>query len=404
MHNYAGNPANFPTVPLVDDADLNPPTATNLDLTGQALADRTAYLRASQYTVDFGPSYEIFLTTSDVPVTCNAFDPINLKWMCAGLSVAAGHILFVQGRGQALNWTLMGGGVGPYTGGLAVSLCRGIEPAVSNKWAYAAVIGGVTGPGDLSVLPINTTTPAFGSISLPLGVTTDVTHAYLVSVSGAVAIIVGASGTPHTGILYSTDHGVTWTNTGMGFGTPVQEWLVAQSVPGAGTIMAIPKLAVSGGTGYLTSTDGITWTPRLGLTALPLLATETPTTLVYGVDSAGVACWILTTFESVSTLTKTYRSYDGISWAAFSNTLPALIAFAEMAAVGQQLCGVLFETALTRVLYSLDGGSTWQTTNVEAEWATAVSLAGSNNQFFLATDVIVNLSRCYGPPGGIGAK
>lgn len=44
MHNYQGDPTNnAATIPLVDDADLNPPTAANLDLTGQALADRSAY-------------------------------------------------------------------------------------------------------------------------------------------------------------------------------------------------------------------------------------------------------------------------------------------------------------------------------------------------------------------------
>lgn len=47
MHSIPGNPASFPaTVGLVDDADLNPATASALDVAPTNLADRTAYLKA----------------------------------------------------------------------------------------------------------------------------------------------------------------------------------------------------------------------------------------------------------------------------------------------------------------------------------------------------------------------
>lgn len=173
--------------------------------------------------------------------------------------------------------------------------------------------------------------------------------------------------------------------------------------------MAIPVLAVSGGTGYLTSPDGVTWTSQLGLTSLPLLATETPTSLVYGTDFTGVPCWILTTFENVSTLTNTYRSYDGITWASFANSLPASTILFRMAAVGQKLVASVLDSAgvgFDRIVYSLDGGSTWLTTNLEALVGTAahLSIAASNNQFLVATDAIVCASMCYGSPGGLGSK
>lgn len=45
MNDYAGNPAVFPvTIPLIDDSD--PPDASHFAPTGEALADRTAYLYA----------------------------------------------------------------------------------------------------------------------------------------------------------------------------------------------------------------------------------------------------------------------------------------------------------------------------------------------------------------------
>jgi hypothetical protein len=215
--------------------------------------------------------------------------------------------------------------------------------------------------------------------------------------------VVGSSSSAHTAILHTTDHGTTWTSVSLG-GVTVPQWLVGQSVPGAGLIMAVPSVTVGVGLTYFTSPDGTTWTSQLGLTGLPLLSTETPTTLCYGTDATGIGCWILTTVESVSSLTKTYRSYDGVSWGAFANSLPTGVILARMAAVGQQLVGVVFENSLSRVVYSLDGGSTWYTTNVEALWTTSLNLAASNNQFFLQTDVAFNVSRRYGNPAGLGAR
>jgi hypothetical protein len=59
IHQYAGNTALFPVnVGLVDDSDLNPATASALDVAPQNLADRTAWLKAHVGTWFFVNTYE----------------------------------------------------------------------------------------------------------------------------------------------------------------------------------------------------------------------------------------------------------------------------------------------------------------------------------------------------------
>lgn len=397
MHNYAGNPANFPTVPLVDDADLNPPTAAALDLTGQALADRTANLRAGSGVVTWQPSYVLSLLGTITP-SCCAFDPIGLEWLIGG-NDATPHLAVAIGRGDPLGWSAAGGAITTIASSTMQSICRGIEPAVANKYLYGGCI--ISSGGSIpSVLRVDTVGLAF-NVTLLEGGITDATSVVMGSLSGVVFAIVGAASAGHVGIFHSTDHMVTQTSAGLSFSAPVATWLTAQSVPGGGTFMAIPAVAGGPGPSYFTSTDGITWTPHAGLSAL--LATETPSSLCYGTDGIGTACWILTTFDTAANQTNTYRSYDGVTWAAFTNNIPVGKALLALSAVGRQLIATLFESPRARILYSLDGGATWASTNLSIVGTSGAATAASNNQFLAVSNLMVAASTCYGSPGGIGA-
>lgn len=349
--------------------------------------------------VTWQPSYVLNMLGAITP-SCVAWDSIALKWLVGGLNTTPAAIC-ATGRGDPLNWSESAGG--PST--LLVNptaVCRGIEPGVSNKYVYLATASG----GISLVVRGDTVGLGWATVGLPFGGTADATSVAMISVSGAIVLAVGASSSAHTGILHSIDHGATW-QAGPAPGVAVAQWLLAQSVPGAGTIMAIPQIAAGGGgTLYYTSTDGLTWTTQAGLQSLPLATTETPFGLTYGADGVGTPCWILATHDSAGGgATKTYRSYNGASWASFANNIPAGMALFQLSASGQQLIGSYFEAAPARILCSLDGGATWATTNLEliGTVAGAGTCAGPN-QFLAFSNVLMAASPCYGSPGGIGAQ
>jgi hypothetical protein len=399
VHSYSGNPNSYP--PLVDlgENGIDNPTFATWNLAFEALADRTAF-HQSLATVFFRNSYAFAPGLTPITAQALGYDPINIKWMVAGNNSTANICLF-SGRGDPLGWLFLGGGPSTFSGSV-FSICRGIEPAVTYKYAYAAYISS----GNVVVVRADTAANAFTS-SQPAGAIADALNVQLASVSGAVAAFVGSTNLAHCNLYTTIDHGATWTTVGGPSSTAFPAWLVAQSVPGGypGTplTLAIPVTDVPS---YYSSTDCLTWTLQNGLgSAMVGGSTETPTALCYGGDGAGQACWIVASFDTSGNHVRMYRSYDGVAWSAFSAGLTAIsVPITRFAALGAALVGMMQESSPAHVLYSLDGGATWNTTNVEAIYLAAANLGASNNQFLLVTDEGIAVSNCYGSPLGIGGQ
>lgn len=140
IHSYAGNPASFPTnVGLVDDSDLNPATAATLDVSGENLADRTAYLKARSLDktgdtitghVHIGAGAELEVDPTGTIVVDH--DASILLQPSGGVGSNPGT-MFVQGLleiqgGGKLNIDL--GGTGTINGQLSSAVPGGIQSSV----------------------------------------------------------------------------------------------------------------------------------------------------------------------------------------------------------------------------------------------------------------------------------
>jgi hypothetical protein len=115
MHNYAGNPAVYPAnIGLVDDADLNPATASALDVAPTNLADRTAWLHANAILVTGG------VITGDLEFTSGSFLTVDFgafEQVFGELEIMSGGLVNFD-SGSLLSGTA-GGGL-TYTGTLQI--------------------------------------------------------------------------------------------------------------------------------------------------------------------------------------------------------------------------------------------------------------------------------------------
>jgi hypothetical protein len=398
---WAGTPTQV--TPAYVEFQPSPAFAPSAQEFNEIIAQRDAAINAlgaAQQAAEFvtwKPSYVMSMLGTIEP-TCAAWDPVTLKWLVGGTN-ATPNIVIGTGRGDPLNWSEVGGG--PSTAvGEVLSVCRGIEPAVSNRYVYAGIIV-VSGGSIPAILRADTVGLAFNT-TLPEGGITDATGVSVGFLSGVFFACVGASSAGHSQIVYSTDHAVTWT-VAVTASVAVSGWLLAQTAPGGGTFMAVPAAAGGSGPTYWTSTNGSTWTSQAGLVGL-LTSTEQPSGLAYGNDSAGTPCWILTTFDSSTTQAKTYRSYNGTSWANFATTIPAGVALVHLSASGQQLIATVFEGPVARIGCSLDGGATWATTDLSLLVTSGSAAAAAGPNAFLAlSNVMIAVSDSSGSPGGFGA-
>jgi hypothetical protein len=145
MHNYAGNPAVYPTnIGLVDDADLNPATASALDVPLVNLADRTASINAHKLTKD---------GTDSITGTVHVASGGNFIWDAGSFSQISGEVDVIVAGGIRANAvgaivpTLAGGIESPVTGGIAATAVGGVESEVPGGFKFN---GGATDFGLLS--------------------------------------------------------------------------------------------------------------------------------------------------------------------------------------------------------------------------------------------------------------
>lgn len=398
-----GNPWSATPVNVAPVGDIftpnTKPGAQNLNYILNKIASATSRVYAwGAGPIQFLPSYAP-RTAALATLSCHAFDPITLKWMIAGNAPSTGDVAVVWGRGSD-NSDMRP----PISGAITStatpsSICRGIEPGTSppNRYIYVGTV--LSNAGFLTrVDPTGNTSGTNALVD-----NANVTQVVVLSTSGTIIIATAATSSADTHISKSTDSGTTVTGV-ISFTVPINGWLAAQSVIGAGTTMLIPTNPGGRTSGSMmevyTTTDGISWTIT-GVVGV-VGGSEIPTSLCYGADGSGVPCWILTTNNGGTPAV--YRSYDGTSWASIASTLTTLgVPIIDMASIGGAYVAIVGETP-ARMLYSMDGAATFLSSssglaNTGADDGLVVS---SYTQFMALCAGLVLPSFSYGPSVGLG--
>jgi len=391
MHNYAGNPATFPpNVGLIDDADLNPATASTINAAPEGNADRTAYLYKR-----IAPSSALNwreLVTGITPQSggggspvagqnCVFWDYSTNVWMVPFIdgnfpTVDGGVILCTTGFDNRLadQWYQFGGSGGPtFTGFGGVDF-----PAAMTFNPGGGYLVAIVSPGAArtKIDAINLTSGPASVLGFP-GSTT-ITSCEMDFLIGYAVAGFGATDSANTNFWYSPD-GTTWTPVGVGsvLGSGAPELMVKRGSLGANPgVIVMPVIAPVSVTtyAYWTSIDGHTWIQR-SLSAIG--ATETPIGLAFGGDATG-PCWILATQVGASSTSKYYRSSDGVAWSFISQTttraVQDLVALGGTPSVwvatvfdstsgspiyGPPTTSVYGGAGASYVVYSTDGANTW---------------------------------------------
>lgn len=342
MHNYAGNPASFPSsIGLLDDADLNPATASTINTAPEGNADRTAWLY-NRIGPGPGINWHPLITTVTPPggggsaaagQNCMYFDIVNDIWWTVFIdgnfpTVDGGVVCSTSGLdGNSDTWFQFGGSGGPSTG---LSGFGGVDfPS-----AFCLVAGSTTTYAIAIVSPgatrskILTATPTSGSWTSALAFpgSSTITSINMDSGGGAMVAGVGSTDTANTNIWSSTD-GITWGSQAVGSVIGIGAEILIKKGILTSTFgwIAMPMQAAVFESGtpfaYWTSTNGTTWTQR-SLSGV-IANTEVPQGLAFGTDTVG-PCWILATIQG-TTQSKFYRSTDGIAWTAIASTFTRFI-------------------------------------------------------------------------------
>lgn len=394
-----------PQVLVPTDGDALSAQLSGLLSSMQAVLDRTQYLNKQIVAQSQAPTpgFLPYYGTSDIGVNllasfqCVAFDPITLKWLLGGQDGSSFDWAII-GRGDKLGWTKAVSTHVTAAAGTVTSICRGIEPSVSDKYIYLSIIQS----GALEVARGDTTGSAWSG-TLPAGGSTDFLNASILSTNGVVVVAAGATSSTDSNIYFTSNSGGSWAHqTAALLTSPIPSgWILRQSQPGGGQILAIPKVSV--GFSYLSSVDGTTWVSQPGLSGLTSPG-EVPTDMCYTADQAGVGCWLLVT--DLSGVSLTYRSYDGVTWLPLANNLGlAGIVIFSVASYGNGKYTVAAEatTPINRMLFSLDGGGHWSRYDSSMISSVGVLLAGGYSQSLAMSTTYVMPSLSFGDTGGVGS-
>ena len=380
MHNYAGNPDNFPvSVPLVDDADLNPPTASVLDPGLQALADRTAYLKkatAAQPILNWNPTNR---GGGPYVFTCSAWDGVNGRWLVATENASTNELDIQVGTGEDDVWTPLA-----------------ISPAIVGAGPTVIISAVLKDPSDASTYYVAVLAPAGGAViyKIASGVSSlvlapsggfsynDVALGY---VNGYVVAFFGST-TANSAIYYSNDQGATWASTSVA--KTILNWRTANN----GLAQRAAGTCVGAAPVNYGSTNGTTWTDA-GITGT--VSGEAVQGLCAGTDSAGAA-WYAVTYSGGNTRTR--RSSDGATWEVQSTL--TTVQFVDVQAFGQTLGGMLAGTN-PRAVLSLDGGATWYASEGVVYGSTSFArMAAAPTQLLMLTDGQLRTSMAALLPAG----
>jgi hypothetical protein len=387
VHQYAGNPASFPvSISLVDDADLNPPTAANVDLSGQGNADRTAWLRANTG----GAAAENWLPRTliaGIGWYASLWNPASGQWMVATMNTATFVAGIITGSGidnPATDWNEIGGVV------LTVGATRtpaSIAADADQHHFYMSVMDSGSNGFQHYVVDVTGGPPVWSSIEFSnVGFTDDqlivfggyLTAAIGSSVAGGCQLRVAATpvpvATPMTQILVSAIAGAPAAPA-------VTTWIAKSNgsyvLLAPGGLQATPFMLKSTPAANLTL--NASWTAELALSSVVNGATDIITGLDWGSDSTG-PCWLATVRRS-GTSTRIIKSADGINWTLVATLTGSGSVFVSLCfAAGNW--HALQNNLITNTCFSLDGGVTWFATQatMNASFGPRFGLAGSPTQ------------------------
>lgn len=321
-----GDPNNYPVeIALVDDATL--PTAANINLGTQDLADRTAWLRARMVL----PSMNFHSKVAGTLATVAKFDPTHRTWFGVGTGGDDRLVSTVD----PMSWP----GVTELSG-------ANLKAAIAYDLAINAV-------GDL--LAASNEFDTFWHRTAA-GVITSAVGTLKVMVSTTPLTSFADAATPPAGM-------------------PNGDVTIASN----GTTLLM--VATSGTNLYTsTSTDGNTWSAPV-VTALGFTPSYGPAgtrrpSPAWNVDTSK---WILTVPDVTNGTTRIYTSNAMGTW-TLAATLTT-VAVSYIAAIGKIVCGVSRDG---EIVGSEDGGASWRWADRHLSTATINSLAASAGRFLIS--------------------
>lgn len=353
MSNYAGNPASYPvSIPRV--ADNTPPDASDLDVPLEALADRSAWLRA---------------LTSDVDDRTQLLSVLNFRRATdAGIGVAS-RPFFNSVSGE---WVVPGASAVQYSAdqGLSLATYAGI-PNISGETCTGgdAASNGNTVIASRSryVFRLDHSAQSWTRVDwIGATVTLDGTHVVRDEVHGKWVAF--AANVNLLVVKHSAD-GTTWASavtmpTGDEWTSDDYYLLRVAIKRSTGRIVAILHAPSESSFGVATSDDGgNTWTTRTSISDAGS-PTASSSSLVYN-EATNV--WYFTHGKSGGgRSSRVYKSADdGVTWTLVTTLTSSCLR--SIACLGTLLVGVVempyaSGSSVYRIAYSIDGGATWKDT------------------------------------------
>jgi hypothetical protein len=380
MQNYSGNPASFPaSISVFDDSNDDLRNAANMNASPEALADRTAYLKAQQFSIqtlvtynsasDWLPVSAPVGTGTDFVAQCATYHPGSGIWLIGGNTtttptafprVAWSH--GVDGSASDIYWLGTSGSSGVVVNTTTMVSSLAVDPTVPfGIYAITSRVGGGGSSCNIYYLP-NASGLWVSVAALPS--TSWVTNSVFggnvlfgrtVSTGWEIDICAGGGAAP-ANVFSSTE-----SNSG-------GRILFAPNSAG-NAILAMPQYPVTAGH-YAYSANGSTWSQYPAPSAF---AAAYVAGLVYGSDANG-ACWLAIIVNVTTNQVSVWRTADGANWTAnaggynFGSGNPALAARVTdvnsagngvLIGITESAGGVTPDLVNSRIILSGDAGATW---------------------------------------------
>lgn len=316
MHNYAGDPTNFPAnVGLIDDSDT--PNAGNFNVAPENLADRTAYLqrlvqqqRCFNWTKSLAPPTADFDGNNLLTFTYShpVWDDYYGRWLMGCQYNSSDVLGTLMGSYNLLQWVQVKSLIVSPAGGTMTTIA---DPSTGD----VLIIGVNSDPaGETTLYHPSTNTKSSYNV-YPSFTLNQVTEGYAMSGSPDGWAFWSYNDSSHVlpQFFYNSGGSAhTWTTAAFSGYTDAANWKVQAAAynPGASKqILLFPT-----GTNpaqYVSSTDGLTYTGR----TMPAIgASGTITGAAYDIYRS--LWWMIS--DTGSSSFKLWKSSDGIAWTLVS--------------------------------------------------------------------------------------